>query len=102
MSKQRFSRRTFLQKTAILGAGVTAPYLIPSGVLAADGRPGANDRIGIGMIGAGRRTHQILREVQRVTSPTGEGRVVAVSDLWPKKALEWIAGQGGLPERRRG
>lgn len=99
MSKQQFSRRTFLKKSAILGAGVTAPYLIPSEVLAADGRPGANDRIGIGMIGAGRRTHQILREVQRVTGRAGEGRVVAVSDVWPKKAHEWIAAyEKGVPE----
>jgi len=36
-------------------AGVAAPYLIPSGVLAADGRPGPNDQIGIAGIGVGRQ-----------------------------------------------
>ena len=38
-----------------MGAAVAAPYLIPSGVLAAAGRPGANDRIGMAGIGIGRQ-----------------------------------------------
>lgn len=44
------SRRDFLKATA---TGIALPYIIPSGVLAARGRPGANDRIAIGHIGVG-------------------------------------------------
>jgi len=46
----QLSRRDFLKATA---AGIALPYIIPSGVLAAPGRPGANDRIAIGHIGVG-------------------------------------------------
>ncbi len=53
-------RRDFLRKSA--AAAVSAPYLIPSGVLAAAGRPGANDRILVGLIGSGHRAHALLKE----------------------------------------
>jgi predicted dehydrogenase len=46
----KLSRRDLLKATA---AGVAFPYVIPSGVLAAPGRPGANDRIAVGHIGVG-------------------------------------------------
>ncbi|MGA2255291.1 MAG: Gfo/Idh/MocA family oxidoreductase [Thermoguttaceae bacterium] len=50
------SRRKFFQHGAALAAaGVAAPHFIPSGVLAAPGRPGANDKIGIAGIGIGRQ-----------------------------------------------
>jgi predicted dehydrogenase len=56
------SRREFLRRSAMAGAaGIALPYLIPSGVLAADGRPGANDRIGIGGIGIGRQGTGVLQ-----------------------------------------
>ena len=54
---RKTSRRTFLKTTAL---GVAAPMILPSGVLAAPGRPGANDRINFGLIGCGRRGRQIL------------------------------------------
>ena len=44
------SRRTFLHQTA---AGVAAPYIISSGVLAAEGRKGPNDKINVAVIGVG-------------------------------------------------
>ena len=48
------SRRRFLGKTASLGtAAVAAPYFVPSHVLAAPGRKGANDKINVGVIGTG-------------------------------------------------
>ena len=57
----RSSRREFLHRTAIAGAASFAvPYLIPGGVLAAAGKPGANDRIGIGGIGIGRQGSGVL------------------------------------------
>jgi predicted dehydrogenase len=51
MTKQRqVDRRTFL-RTA--GAAISVPCVIPSGVLASPGRPGANERITLGHIGVG-------------------------------------------------
>jgi predicted dehydrogenase len=54
-----------------------APLVIPSRALAADGQPGANDRIGIGFIGMGRQAFDLLRLLQGIK----EARVVAVADV---------------------
>ena len=57
----RPSRREFLHRTVLSGAASFAvPHLIPGGVLAAAGKPGANDRIGIGGIGIGRQGSGVL------------------------------------------
>ncbi len=70
-----FNRRRFLARgfhlTAI-AAGVAS--IIPSHVLGRAGRPGANDRIGIGYIGAGRRANQLM-------GLPPEGRIVAAADF---------------------
>jgi predicted dehydrogenase len=47
---QRIDRRGFL---GVAGALAGAPYIIPSGILAAPGKLGANDRITLGHIGVG-------------------------------------------------
>ncbi len=49
------TRRTFLRRGAAASVVVAAPMFIPSHVLGKPGRPGANDRIGLGYIGVGRR-----------------------------------------------
>lgn len=85
------SRRRFLKHTSVVAAGVAAaPYAIPSGVLAAPGQPGANDRIGIAFIGTGRRANQMLGDLRNLPSLPGEVRLVALSDVWPKKCHEYI------------
>ncbi len=70
--QKRLSRRRFLGNTAAAAsAGLAVPYLIPSGVLAAPGRPGANDRIGVGYVGAGRRAgglYGVPKDVQMVAA----------------------------------
>ncbi len=73
MSK-RSTRRRFL---ACAAATVAVPSLIPRSVLAAADRPGANDRIGLGFIGVGRRGNQLMNGLPK----TQEGRIVAVADL---------------------
>ena len=74
-SSKRLSRRDFLKRSsALAAAGVAAPYIIPSDVLAAPQRPGANDRIGVGYVGVGRRGGQLM-------GLPPEGRIVAASDL---------------------
>ena len=48
------SRRQFMQQTAVAGAvGIAAPYFVPSHALASPTRTGANDKLQIGLIGAG-------------------------------------------------
>jgi predicted dehydrogenase len=72
---KRISRRRFVKQSASLAAvGMAAPTIIPSGVLGAPGRPGANDRIGVAYIGAGRRANQLM-------GLPPEGRIVAAADV---------------------
>jgi predicted dehydrogenase len=52
-------RRDFLRTSAAAAAGISLPCLIPSGVLARDGRPGANDVVKVGVIGCGGRSRLI-------------------------------------------
>ena len=71
----RISRRRFLTRSgSVAAAGVALPTLLPAGVLAAADRPGANERIGVGYIGVGRRGNQLMGIPK-------EGRIVAVADL---------------------
>jgi predicted dehydrogenase len=55
MSRTRhISRRDFIRQITATGtAGITVPYFIPAGVLGREGKPGANDKIGVGLIGCG-------------------------------------------------
>ena len=88
---RRSSRRRFLAECGRLAAAaVAAPYVIPAGVLAAPNRSGANDRIGIGWIGTGRRSHQMIGDLKGTRSLPGECRVVAVSDVWLQKCHEYL------------
>ncbi|MGO8744711.1 MAG: Gfo/Idh/MocA family protein [Thermoguttaceae bacterium] len=71
----RLSRRQLLKLGTVGVAGaMAAPYLIPAGVLAAGGTPGANQRIGIGAIGVGGRASLLLDQLPK------DGRIVALSD----------------------
>ena len=71
------SRRTFLKTANVLMA---APYVIPSGVLAAPGRAGANDRIIVGHIGWGGRSGSLYQELGPLRDK-GESQSVAVCDV---------------------
>ncbi len=73
----KVSRRRFIRDGAALTAAVAAPYVIPSGVLATPGRPGANDRIGIGGIGVGRQGSAVVK----IASRSKNARIVAVADV---------------------
>lgn len=75
-NSSRFSRRLLLKRGVALAA---APTLIPSGVLAAPGKPGANDRIGVAYIGSGRRANQLM-------GLPPEGRIVAACDVDRRRA----------------
>ena len=70
------SRREFVGKTA--AAGVAVPYLVPAAALAQAGRPGANDRIGLGLIGAGGMGRANLRNCAKYTDVA----VTGICDVW--------------------
>jgi len=84
-SLPRFSRRRFLERSVTIGAtGLAMPYVIPSGVLAAPGQPGANDRIVIGFIGTGGRARQLMDHVP------ADGRIVAICDCYRQRYIETL------------
>ncbi len=72
---QKESRRGFLKKsTTLAAAGCCAPMFVPNYVFSAPGKPGPNDRIQIGFIGAGRRARQLM-------GMPPDAQIVAVSDV---------------------
>lgn len=93
-ANHRFTRRQFLRRTGTFAALATvAPTIIPSGVLAAEGRPGANDRIGVGFIGIGRQASGLLSELLR----EADAKFVAVADVNLPRAKEAAAKHGATP-----
>jgi predicted dehydrogenase len=52
------------------------PQILPGGVLAADGQPGANERIGVGFIAIGRQASALLASAVRLK----DTRIVAFAD----------------------
>lgn len=75
-----FQRRSFLKLSAAVASGV--PILIPRAVLGTAETPAANERIGIGGIGIGRRGLQVFAEVPSL------GRIVAIADVNLPRAEE--------------
>ena len=74
-NSRRYNRRVFLSRNlSVAAGGLAAATIIPTHVLARAGRLGANDRIGIGYIGAGRRANQLMN-----LPPAG--RIVAAADF---------------------
>ncbi len=82
------SRRSFLGRGVGAVGGLALPYLLPSGVLAAEGKPGANERIGLAVIGTGRRARQMYGEIGSVCK--AECNLIAGSDIWPQKARGYL------------
>ncbi len=71
------SRRQFLRRSAhVAAAGFAVPVFVPSGVLAYQGNPGANDRIGVAAIGVGRQGRALVRNAHGKR----DARLVAVAD----------------------
>lgn len=68
------------------------PYLVPFGVLAANGRPGANDRIGVGFVGIGRQASNNLEILLRLP----EAKFVAVADVNLNRAQAAAAKHGAV------
>ena len=68
---------------------MAAPYFVPSSVFAADGKPGANDRITIGAIGVGGRASLLLKQLPEA------GQIVALCDCNLPRAEKFKARHKG-------
>ncbi len=83
MLPRSVKRRTFLATAAAVGF----PYLVPSGVLAAGQRKGANERILIGHIGMGGRAKGLWKELAPLRE-AGQCQSVALCDVDDKRLQE--------------
>lgn len=80
---KKISRRAFLAGGTAL---IAAPYFIPASAF------GANERVGIGFIGVGRRGRELKKSFESVAKQANAA-VVAVSDLFQKRMDEVCADQ---------
>jgi len=91
----KISRRRMLGRT--LGAavaGLAAPQcalFVPASAF------GANDRIGVGIIGCGRRNGQLAIGKGGQGAPPAHAQIVAVADLNLKRAAEWAKNYHAQP-----
>lgn len=85
------NRRRFLRTSAVAFGGVT---LIPSGVLAAPGRPGANDRFVVAHIGVGGMGMNHLNNMLRFQKE-GKVRLAAVCDAEENRLEAAVTNAGG-------
>ncbi len=82
-SRQTSTRRSFLKNSSATAAACLAlPYFVPADALGSAAKPGANERINIGFIGAGGRANQLMDQVP------APGRIVAVADCFLTRAAE--------------
>ena len=86
------TRRQFLQAAGTAAASFGFPYIIPRSALAAPGRPGANERIGIGAIGVGNRGKLLLEQLPP------DAQIVALADCNTPRAESFkTKAKGGWP-----
>ena len=82
------SRREFMRKTTAAGAaGVAAPYLVSSSALGQQGKPGANDKLAIALIGCGGMGRGNLGNCARYPDVA----VVGACDVWKARRDATVA-----------
>jgi len=85
--ERRISRRRMLRQAVGTAAAAVAlphcPWFLPASAF------GANDQIGVGIIGCGRRNGQLVIGKGGQGAPPAHARIVAVADLNLKRAAEW-------------
>jgi predicted dehydrogenase len=74
--------RLNISRRRFLAASAAFPCIVPGGVLAAAGRPGANDRIRIGVIGVGNRANLLIDQLP------APGQIVALADCYLTRCEE--------------
>jgi hypothetical protein len=72
------------------GGAVAAPYFVPSHVLGATGRPGANDRVIVGLIGLGGR----CRGVAQTCLGVPQMQIAAICDIFKPACDGFLADVG--------
>ncbi len=83
-----FSRREFVSAAAkVTAVGVAVPTLIPRSALAGPDAPGANDRIQLGLIGAGAMGTANLNTCAKYPDVA----VTAICDVWKQKRDALVA-----------
>ena len=87
LTSNSLDRRSFLGKSA---AALALPYFVPSNALAAPGRPGANDRVNVGIIGTGHRAKDIARTCFKIPGIN----IVSISDCFAPKMNEFVESVG--------
>ncbi len=87
MARTRYTRREALKSST---AAFALPYLIPSYVLGADGQPGANDKVNVGVIGLGGRG----RSLARTCIGLPEMRLAAVCDCFAPRCGAFVKAAG--------
>ena len=86
--KKRVSRRVFCEKATTAGAvAAAAPYVLSSHVLGAPGKPGANDKIQLGLIGAGGMGRANLRNCAKYSDVV----VTGICDVWKTRRDQAVA-----------
>ena len=73
------NRRKFIQQGAVAASTIAVPYFVPSSALGQPGKPGANDRVHVGMIGCGARANHLIRYMP------ADAQVVAICDCDTRK-----------------
>ncbi len=74
-ASNRFSRRELLKRSSAVAVAAAAPGMLASRVLGAPARLGANEQIGLGIIGPGRQGGGLLPQALKL------GRLVAAADV---------------------
>jgi len=96
----KLNRREFLATAAAGAAAMSFPYLVPSGVLAARGRTGANERLTMAHIGVGGMGGHHLGDMKRFVN-SGAVKIAAVCDIDENRLAGAVktAGPGVQPYR---
>lgn len=86
-SDNSVNRRDFLRTTSVAGAltGLAGSAFARPGKMAAGRVLGANDKINVGVIGAGGRGAYVASVFQKVGDADNSCRIAAVCDVWEKR-----------------
>lgn len=76
---RRYSRRQFIELGSAVTCGLASASFVPSSALGTTSRPGANDRVDVGVIGAGGRGAFLAGHMPAA------GRVVALCDCYEEQ-----------------
>jgi predicted dehydrogenase len=78
----------------VAAAAIALPALVPARVLSAPGRPGANERVHLGVIGTGIRGRYLIGDLP------ADGRVVAICDCYRPRMVQTLKRVPSVPEAR--